>query len=180
VQSGHDDVPAFLPDCSIFNTTRGPMRALNRSYRGCQGDRLPAPFALPWPATPFGSKVWRGTNAGYTSGVAGVDARRATPPDPRLPRRGLAGCRQLDPSHPALVTCGVARVKRARFKSRLHNRGGWGRHPKRDAQIRIFRAWRSLAVASSTPATQLLSSAKMLKLNHASSFPCCSISHDVR
>jgi hypothetical protein len=41
--------------------------------------------------------------------VAGVDARTATPPDPRLPRRGLAGCRQLDPSHPAsfcyLRTC---------------------------------------------------------------------------
>jgi len=36
--------------------------------------------------------------------VTGVDARRATPPDPRLARWGLAGCRQLDPSHPALVT----------------------------------------------------------------------------
>ena len=45
--------------------------------------------------------------------MAGVDARRATPPDLRLPRGG------------------------------------------------------SLAVASSTPATQLLSLAKMLKLNHA-------------
>ncbi len=38
-------------------------------------------------------------------GVAGVDAQKATPPDPRLSRWGLAGCRQLDPSHPALVTC---------------------------------------------------------------------------
>jgi len=36
--------------------------------------------------------------------VAGVDAQRATPPDPRPARWGLAGCRQLDPSHPALVT----------------------------------------------------------------------------
>src|SRR5271157_2560120 len=43
-----------------------------------------------------------GSNAGHSSGVAGVDARRATPPDPRLARWGLAGCRQLDPSHPAL------------------------------------------------------------------------------
>jgi hypothetical protein len=43
--------------------------------------------------------------------VAGVDARRATPPDLRLPRRGLAGCRQLDPSHPALVTCDDANVE---------------------------------------------------------------------
>jgi len=37
--------------------------------------------------------------------VAGVDARRATPPDPRPPRWGLAGYCQLDPSHPAIVTC---------------------------------------------------------------------------
>jgi hypothetical protein len=35
----------------------------------------------------------------------------ATPPDPRLPRRGLAGSRQLDPSHPALVTCEDAEVE---------------------------------------------------------------------
>src|SRR5271165_3089883 len=44
------------------------------------------------------------SNAGHSSGVAGVDARRATPPDPRLARWGLARCCQLDPSHPALVT----------------------------------------------------------------------------
>jgi hypothetical protein len=43
--------------------------------------------------------------------VARVDTRRPTPPDPRLPRRGLAGCRQLDPSHPALVTCDGAKVE---------------------------------------------------------------------
>jgi hypothetical protein len=30
--------------------------------------------------------------------------------DLRLPRRGLAGCRQLDPSHQALVTCEDANV----------------------------------------------------------------------
>ncbi len=36
-------------------------------------------------------------------GVAGVDARRATPPDPRLARWELASCCQLDPSHPAFV-----------------------------------------------------------------------------
>ncbi len=45
-----------------------------------------------------------GSNAGHSSGVPGVDARRATPPDPRLARWGLAGCLQPDPSHPALVT----------------------------------------------------------------------------
>src|SRR5208337_1450264 len=39
---------------------------------------------------------------------------RATPPDPRLPRWGLAGCRQLDPSHPALVTCEDAEVEPCR------------------------------------------------------------------
>jgi len=45
-----------------------------------------------------------GSKAGHTSAVAGVDARRATPPGPRLARWGLAGCRQLDPSHPGLIT----------------------------------------------------------------------------
>ena len=34
-------------------------------------------------------------------GWQGVDARRATPSDPRLAHWGLAGCRQLDPSHAA-------------------------------------------------------------------------------
>ncbi len=53
-----------------------------------------------------------GSKAGYNSGVAGVDARRATPPDPRPPRWGLAGCCQLDPSHPTLVTCEVGREGR--------------------------------------------------------------------
>src|SRR5271166_4620589 len=53
-----------------------------------------------------------GSKAGYSSGVAGVDARRATPPDPRPPRWGLAGCCQLDPSHPTIVTCEVGREGR--------------------------------------------------------------------
>ena len=44
-------------------------------------------------------------------GVAEVTARRATPTDPRLPRRGHAGCRQLDPSHPALVTRADAKIE---------------------------------------------------------------------
>jgi len=56
--------------------------------------------------TPRKTRVvrWHGSNAGHSSGVAGVDARRATPPDPRLARWGLASCCQFDPSHPALVT----------------------------------------------------------------------------
>src|SRR5271157_4065150 len=45
-----------------------------------------------------------GSNAGHSSGVADVGARRVTPPDPRLRGSGLAACRQLDVSHPALVT----------------------------------------------------------------------------
>jgi len=52
----------------------------------------------------FYRQTRHGSNAGHSSGVAGVDARRATPPDPRLARWGLAGCLQPDPSHPALVT----------------------------------------------------------------------------
>jgi hypothetical protein len=57
---------------------------------------------------------------------------------------------------------------RARFKSRLHLRAWLGSTPeRRRPQIRGFRAGGSLAVANSTPATQLLSPAKMLKLNHA-------------
>ena len=48
-----------------------------------------------------GPRPRHGSNAGHRSGVAGVDARRATPPDPRLARWGLASCCQLDPSHPA-------------------------------------------------------------------------------
>ncbi len=45
-----------------------------------------------------------GSKAGYTSGVAGVDARRVPTPEPRSPHWGLAGYFQLDPSHTALVT----------------------------------------------------------------------------
>ena len=58
--------------------------------------------------------VGHGSNAGHSSGVPGVDARRATPPDPR----------------------------------------GW-------------RTGGSLAVSSPTPATPLLSPAKIRELNHA-------------
>jgi hypothetical protein len=57
---------------------------------------------------------------------------------------------------------------RARFKSRLHLRAWLASTPeRRRPQIRGFRVGGSLAVANSTPATQLLSPAKMLKLNHA-------------
>src|SRR5208337_908481 len=56
-----------------------------------------------------------GSNAGHSSGVPGVDARRAAPPDPRLACWGLAGCRQPDPSHPALVTREDPGVEPCRF-----------------------------------------------------------------
>jgi hypothetical protein len=50
-------------------------------------------------------QVWAWFKSRLQLGVPAVDARRATPPDPRPGRRGLAGCCQLDPRHPALVTC---------------------------------------------------------------------------
>ncbi|MGD0040041.1 MAG: hypothetical protein ABSE84_06395, partial [Isosphaeraceae bacterium] len=56
-----------------------------------------------------------------------------------------------------------------RHGSKAGYTSGWlGSTPEgRRPQIRGFRAGGSLAVASSTPATQLLSPANMLKLNHA-------------
>src|SRR5208337_4678581 len=68
-----------------------------------------------------------GSKAGYSSGVAGVEARRATPPDPRPPRWGLAGCCQLDPSHPTIVTCAVGRE--GRHAPRPNDVGGQPRFP---------------------------------------------------
>ena len=59
--------------------------------------------------------------------MAGVDARRATPPDPRPPRWGLAGCCQLDPSHPTIVTCEVGRE--GRHAPRPNDVGGQPRFP---------------------------------------------------
>ena len=53
------------------------------------------------------------------------------------------------------------------FKSTLHRGGDRGRpHEGRRPQIRGFRAGGSLAVTSSTPATQHLSPPKLVKLNH--------------
>src|SRR5271157_3329681 len=49
------------------------------------------------------------------------------------------------------------------FKRRSQLRGAWGRRP----QIRGWRAGGSLAVSSPTPATPLLSPAKIRELNHA-------------
>ena len=74
------------------------------------GARSVASVKMGNPSLVFGRCLfWHGSKAGYSSGV---DARRATPPDPRPPRWGLAGCCQLDPSHPTLVTCEVGREGR--------------------------------------------------------------------
>jgi len=48
-------------------------------------------------------------------------------PDPRPPRWGLAGCCQLDPSHPTIVTCAVGRE--GRHAPRPNDVGGQPRFP---------------------------------------------------
>ena len=53
-----------------------------------------------------------------TTRVAGVDARRATPPDLGPLHWGLAGNCQLDPSHPAFVTCGIMNLNHATIEAR--------------------------------------------------------------
>src|SRR5271157_4293412 len=67
---------------------------------GATPERAPDWHSIEW------KNVWRAWfKSRLQLRVAGVDARRATPPDPRPPRWGLAGYCQLDPSHPAIVTC---------------------------------------------------------------------------
>ena len=53
------------------------------------------------------------------------------------------------------------------FKRRSQLRGAWGRRPKGDAPRSVAGAGGSLAVSSPTPATPLLSPAKIRELNHA-------------
>ncbi len=55
--------------------------------------------------------IWHGSKAGNTSGLARVNAPRASTPGPRLPHWGLSGCRPLDPSHPALANFKDAEVE---------------------------------------------------------------------
>ena len=45
-----------------------------------------------------------GSNAGHSSGVAGVDVRRATPLDPRLARRGSLAVASSTPATPPLLS----------------------------------------------------------------------------
>ncbi len=74
----------------------------------------------------FGS----GSNAGNTSGVAVVDARRATPPGPWLPHWGLAGFRPLQPSHPALATFKHAEVESCPYGGTVRNQRFSGPHAR--------------------------------------------------
>ena len=53
------------------------------------------------------------------------------------------------------------------FQRRSQLRGAWGRRPKGDAPRSEAGAGGSLAVSSPTPATPLLSPAKIRELNHA-------------
>src|SRR5271166_4008083 len=85
-------------------------------------------------------------------GVAGVDARRETPPDPRLPRWGLAGCCPLDPSHPTIVTCEVGRE--GRHAPRPNDVGGpttfpgrqTGGDPAASGDLRLGHPWRRASI----------------------------------
>lgn len=53
-------------------------------------------------ATPRNQKSRHGSKAGYSLGKAGIDARRATPPDPTPPRRGAPAVAGSTPGHPAV------------------------------------------------------------------------------
>jgi len=79
-------------------------------------------------------------------GVAGVDARRATPGGPRLPHWGLAGCRQLDPSLPAPVTWEPAEMEPCPISSVLSIR-----------RPRLFRSNEVIAPACARRVADLLS-----------------------
>ncbi|HEX3450444.1 MAG TPA: hypothetical protein VHS97_19470, partial [Isosphaeraceae bacterium] len=60
-------------------------------------NRVVAPIGLQLPRVVFG-KVQKQVTP---EGVAGVDTRRVTPPDLRLPRRGLAGLSPARPQPPS-------------------------------------------------------------------------------
>src|SRR5271157_4170642 len=80
-------------------------------------------------------------------------------------RARTASC-QITPGEPGRSADRQALA--AWFQRRSQLRGGWSRRPKGDAPgSEAGRAGGSLAVASSTPATPLLSPAKIRELNHA-------------
>ncbi len=128
-------------------TTRQNVEACGEFGAGLRTP--PREFGAGLPTPPFGDAPtvgnWKthgrrhGSNAGHSSGVAGVDARRATPPGPRLARWGLAGCRQLDPSHPAAAARVETRpsVGRREFGI-LGSERGPIRNPKSPIQNRKF------------------------------------------
>ncbi len=93
-----------MPEQSEFPVTRGVIPA-EQAYPVLMPGGLRVAGRLGVTACLAQSKVWTFDQTQVPAqGVAGVDARRATPPDPRLARWGLASCCQLDPSHAALLT----------------------------------------------------------------------------
>jgi len=88
----------------LFPATRRSPLATGRKLALFSGSNSP-PFALNSEVSMTNTRAnWlcfatfrHGSKAVHSSGVADVDARRATPADPRLRRWGLAGYRQVDP-----------------------------------------------------------------------------------
>ena len=58
-----------------------------------------------------------GSNAGHSSGVPGVDARRATPPDPRLRAGGSLAVSGPTPATPLLSPAKIRELNHAAFAS---------------------------------------------------------------
>ena len=58
-----------------------------------------------------------GSNAGHSSGVPGVDARRATPPDPRLRAGGSLAVSSPTPATPLLSPAKIRELNHAAFAS---------------------------------------------------------------
>ena len=84
------------PRCPTFADSSQEDRTEVRTV--LEPGRAPVPFTLDRGA---GGMVQTRVSFG---GVAGVNARRAAPPDRKIPRWGLAGFRHLGPSHAARVT----------------------------------------------------------------------------
>src|SRR5208337_1715363 len=67
----------------------------------------------------FGFVLGHGSKAGYSPGVAGVDARRATPPDPILPAFTEAGRGRKPRPEPASIRPSSPATERASGSEKL-------------------------------------------------------------